>query len=242
VEWLFAGVIFLLAAAFRFWRIDHPAGVVCVAALALSLSQRSLNFSYALTASMRCISASLLPTTSAASSSSTSIHHCELSFASLSQLLQLQLTRLLLHRAKLLLAFAGWVIGYDGHYEFENIGESYVDNKVPYVGLRVLPAVLGSLVPPVVYGIMRESGYPRIVGVLSAALVLIGEFVGGRASDSAKANSRFVADNAHVTQTRLILLDAPLVLFMSIAFYSYIRFHKLRYSFVALPRPSETPS
>ena len=74
-----------------------------------------------------------------------------------------------------MLAFAGWVIGYDGHYEFENIGESYITNKVPYIGLRTLPAILGSLVPVVVYGIMRESGYPRIVGVLSAALVLVGE-------------------------------------------------------------------
>ncbi|KAM0787551.1 hypothetical protein ACM66B_003621 [Microbotryomycetes sp. NB124-2] len=111
--------------------------------------------------------------------------------------------------AKLLLAFAGWVIGYDGHFEFENIGDSYIENKVPYVGLRVLPAILGSLIPVVVYATMRESGYPRVIGILSAALVLI--------------------DNAHVTQTRLILLDAPLVLFMALSFYCYIRFHKLRY-------------
>ncbi|GAA5878788.1 hypothetical protein JCM16303_007182 [Sporobolomyces ruberrimus] len=112
--------------------------------------------------------------------------------------------------AKLLLAFAGWVIGYDGHFEFENIGESYIDNNVPYIGLRTLPAILGSLVPCVMYAIMRESGYPRLVGLLSASLVLF--------------------DNAHITQTRLILLDAPLVLFMCLAFYAYTRFYKLRYS------------
>lgn len=76
--------------------------------------------------------------------------------------------------AKLLLAFAGWVIGYDGHFEFENIGESYIDNKVPYIGLRTLPALMGSLVPSVMYAIMRESGYPRLVGLLSASLVLFG--------------------------------------------------------------------
>ena len=29
-------------------------------------------------------------------------------------------------------------------------------------------------IPAVVYGIMRESGYPRLVGLLSASLVLIG--------------------------------------------------------------------
>lgn len=36
-------------------------------------------------------------------------------------------------------------------------------------------------------------------------------------------------DNAHVTQTRLILLDAPMILFQACALYCYIRFHKLRY-------------
>lgn len=40
-------------------------------------------------------------------------------------------------------------------------------------------------------------------------------------------------DNAHVLQTRLILLDAPLILFMALSFYSYIRFHKLRYRYAA---------
>lgn len=43
-----------------------------------------------------------------------------------------------------------------------------------------------------------------------------------------------LADNAHIAQTRLILLDAPMILFMALAFYSYIRFYKLRYSFVDL--------
>ncbi len=38
----------------------------------------------------------------------------------------------------------------------------------------------------------------------------------------------FDADNAHVLQTKLILLDAPLVLFMAMSFYCYVRFHKLR--------------
>ena len=76
--------------------------------------------------------------------------------------------------AKLLFAFAGWAIGYDGHFEFENIGDDYNKNDVPYVGLRAFPAILGSLTPPVVYGIMRESGYPRLIAILSAMLILFG--------------------------------------------------------------------
>lgn len=42
-----------------------------------------------------------------------------------------------------------------------------------------------------------------------------------------------MSDNAHVLQTRLILLDAPLILFMVMSFYAYIRFYKLRYSCVS---------
>lgn len=74
-----------------------------------------------------------------------------------------------------MLAAQGWLIGYDGHFEFENIGDNYITNDVPYVGLRTLGAVLGSIVPAVVYAIMRESGYPTVVALFSTALVLFGE-------------------------------------------------------------------
>ncbi|BGO99459.1 Dolichyl-phosphate-mannose--protein mannosyltransferase 4 [Rhodotorula toruloides] len=158
--------VFLLAAALRFYRIDHPSGVVFdevhFGKFASYYLRREFFFDV----------------------------HPPL--------------------AKLLLAFQGWLIGYDGSFEFENIGDSYLDAKVPYVGLRTLPALLGSAIPAVVYAIMRESGYPRVVGLFSACLVLF--------------------DNAHIAQTRLILLDAPMILFMALAFYAYIRFYKLRYS------------
>ena len=111
--------------------------------------------------------------------------------------------------AKLLLAFAGWVIGYDGHYEFDNIGEEYAAHDVPYIGLRALPAIFGSLTPVLAYATMRETGFPRLIGILAAMLIAI--------------------DNGHVVQTRLILLDAPLIFFLACSIYSYIRFHKLRY-------------
>lgn len=76
--------------------------------------------------------------------------------------------------SKLLLAFAGWVVGYDGHYEFDLIGESYEKNHVPYVALRTIPALTGSAVPVVMYLIMRESGYPRIASLVTASLVIFG--------------------------------------------------------------------
>ncbi|KAF8634599.1 hypothetical protein AX17_004188 [Amanita inopinata Kibby_2008] len=111
--------------------------------------------------------------------------------------------------AKLLLGLAGWFVGFDGQFLFENIGDSYTANHVPYVGMRALPAILGSLTVPIVYAIMKESGYSTVIAAFSASIILF--------------------DNAHITQSRLILLDATLIFFMSLTIYAYIRFKKLRY-------------
>ncbi|KAJ7442300.1 glycosyltransferase family 39 protein [Mycena latifolia] len=81
--------------------------------------------------------------------------------------------------AKLLFGLAGWFVGFDGTFMFENIGDSYTENHVPYV--------------PVVYAIMKESGYSTVIAAFSACIILF--------------------DNAHIAQSRLILLDATLIFF-----------------------------
>jgi dolichyl-phosphate-mannose-protein mannosyltransferase len=111
---------------------------------------------------------------------------------------------------KLLFAFAGWLVGYDGSFLFENIGDSYITNKVPYVAYRSMPAMMGSLTVSVVFWIMWESGYSLPACIVAASIVLF--------------------DNAHIGQTRLILLDATLVLFMALSVLCYIRFYKLRHA------------
>ncbi|CAK5267805.1 unnamed protein product [Mycena citricolor] len=111
--------------------------------------------------------------------------------------------------AKMLFGLAGWFVGFDGKFMFENIGDSYTAAHVPYVGMRALPAILGSLTIPVVYATMKECGYSTVIAAFSASLVLF--------------------DNAHIAQSRLILLDATLIFFISLTMYSYIRFKKLRY-------------
>ncbi|PLB34059.1 dolichyl-phosphate-mannose-protein mannosyltransferase [Aspergillus candidus] len=110
---------------------------------------------------------------------------------------------------KLLFALMGWMVGYDGHFLFDNIGDSYIDNKVPYVALRAMPATLGALTIPVVFLIMWESGYSLPACVLASGLMLF--------------------DNAHIGEDRLILLDASLVLTMALSILCYIRFYKLRH-------------
>lgn len=136
--------------------------------------------------------------------------------------------------AKLLFGLAGWFVGYDGSFGFENIGDSYTEAHVPYVGMRALPAILGSLTVPIVYAIMKECGYSTIVATFSASIVLFGtcHIVLSRAPSPLTFPR---ADNAHIAQDRLILLDATLIFFMSLTMYSYIRWRKLRYMYV-IPR------
>lgn len=111
---------------------------------------------------------------------------------------------------KLLFALMGWFVGYDGHFHFENIGDSYITNKVPYVAFRAMPALMGALTVPVVFTIMWESGYVLPACILSASIVLF--------------------DNAHIGQTRLILLDATLVFAMACSILCYIKFYKERHA------------
>lgn len=68
----------------------------------------------------------------------------------------------------------GWFVGYDGHFKFDNIGDSYIDNKVPYVAFRAMPALMGSLTVPVVFLTMWESGYSLPACLVATGLVLFG--------------------------------------------------------------------
>ena len=74
----------------------------------------------------------------------------------------------------MLLGAAGWFSGFDGIFKFENIGDSYTENHVPYIGMRALPATFGALTVPLVYAIMKESGYSTIIAAFSAILILFG--------------------------------------------------------------------
>ncbi|MCJ1398991.1 hypothetical protein MMC11_002193 [Xylographa trunciseda] len=110
---------------------------------------------------------------------------------------------------RLLYAFLGWFLGYDGHFVPYEVGESYITNKVPYLALRAMPALLSTFTVSVVYLIMWESGYALPACVVAAGLVLL--------------------DNAHIAQTRLIYLDAIVVFTMACSLLCYIKFSKLKH-------------
>ncbi|KAI9262258.1 family 39 glycosyltransferase [Phascolomyces articulosus] len=109
---------------------------------------------------------------------------------------------------KMMFAAMGYLIGYSGHYDFGEIGESYIEHNVPYIGLRALPASLNVCSVALMYAIMKQSGYSTLACVVSSCMYLF--------------------DNALVAQHRLILLDSSLVFYMLLTAYTYIRFHKLR--------------
>lgn len=108
-----------------------------------------------------------------------------------------------------MIAGAGYLLGFDGQFDFANIGDNYIEHQVPYIGLRALPAILNVICTVLTYGIMKQSGYSLAICILSTAM--------------------YIFDNAMVTQNRLILLDSMLLVFMLATMYNYIRFRKLRH-------------
>jgi dolichyl-phosphate-mannose-protein mannosyltransferase len=137
--------------------------------------------------------------------------------------------------AKMLFAFTGWLIGYDGHFLFDNIGDSYIDNNVPYVGLRSLPALLGALTVPVVFMTMRDSGYGLVACIIASSMVLFGTPPLHQSVLVPLLNLdiffvlELMSDNAQLAQQRLILLDATLVFSMAMSIWMYVRFYRYRH-------------
>lgn len=108
--------------------------------------------------------------------------------------------------AKMLYAVVGWAAGYDGEFEFTDIGKDYLDTEhfVPYVAMRYLPATMGVLTCMLAYATLRASGCRSIIAAFGMFLMII--------------------DNALTTQSRYILLDSPLLFFMAVAAYGYTKF------------------
>lgn len=111
--------------------------------------------------------------------------------------------------AKLMFAAVGWLVNYDGRFKFDNIGDDYIANNVPYIAYRSLAASLGSLSVTAVFLILQSCGFSALACTLGASLVLF--------------------DNAQITESRLILLDAALMFFMVAALLSYLRFRLARH-------------
>jgi dolichyl-phosphate-mannose-protein mannosyltransferase len=77
--------------------------------------------------------------------------------------------------AKMMFGLVGYLVGFDGSFRFRTIGESYVENQVPYIGLRAFGASLHVMSIALVYTILKESGYSILTCFVAAALYLLGK-------------------------------------------------------------------
>ncbi|KAI6247717.1 Dolichyl-phosphate-mannose--protein mannosyltransferase 1 [Erysiphe necator] len=106
--------------------------------------------------------------------------------------------------AKLLLTLAGWLAGFDGNFTFKEIGMDYIEPAVPYVAMRMLPAICGILTVPIIFLTLKAAGCHTFSATMGAILITF--------------------ENGLLTQARLILLDSPLVFMTTITVLAFISF------------------
>ncbi|KAF9104382.1 hypothetical protein BGX29_001976 [Mortierella sp. GBA35] len=110
--------------------------------------------------------------------------------------------------AKMLIALTGWLFGLNPSFDFRDIGLDYIEPKVPYVPMRLMCGLMGVAVVPMAFYTIRNSGHSIHAATLAALLVLF--------------------ENSIVTQSRLILLDSPLILFTAFTALAWVNFHNHR--------------
>jgi len=107
--------------------------------------------------------------------------------------------------AKMLIALAAKLAGFDGGFDFKDIGKDYLEPGVPYVAIRLFCGMTGLLVVPVAYLTIRGAGHSVAAGLLAAFFICY--------------------ENGLVANNRLILLDPPLLFFTSMTILMWINFH-----------------
>ena len=77
--------------------------------------------------------------------------------------------------AKLLITLFGWLAGFDGGFDFKEIGKDYLEPGVPYVAMRAFPAICGILLVPTVFLTLKASGCRTATAALGASLIIFGK-------------------------------------------------------------------
>ncbi|GAA99268.1 glycosyltransferase family 39 protein [Mixia osmundae IAM 14324] len=108
--------------------------------------------------------------------------------------------------AKLLITLAGFVSGFDGNFDFKEIGMSYKEMRVPYIAMRMLPATLGIMLVPLAYFTLRILACRPTTALMASLLVTF--------------------ENGLITQSRHILLDSPLIFFTALTAFAWCGFAK----------------
>lgn len=77
--------------------------------------------------------------------------------------------------AKLLITLAGFLAGFDGEFDFKDIGKDYLEPGVPYVAMRMLPAICGILTIPTIFMTLKALGCRTMTASLGACLLIFGK-------------------------------------------------------------------
>ncbi|KAH9927864.1 mannosyltransferase 1 [Amylocystis lapponica] len=104
--------------------------------------------------------------------------------------------------AKLLITLAGFVSGYDGNFDFKDIAKVY--EHVPYVAMRMVPAILGVATVPISYLTLRGLDCRATTALLASLFITF--------------------ENGMITQSRHILLDSPLIFFTALTVFLWTGF------------------
>ncbi|KPV74430.1 glycosyltransferase family 39 protein [Rhodotorula graminis WP1] len=107
--------------------------------------------------------------------------------------------------AKLLITLVAWASGFQGgQFDFKDIGREYGPDHVPYIAMRLLPATLGLALIPMSYLTLRALQLRPATALLGALFVTF--------------------ENGLITQSRLILLDSPLIFFTALSVFFWVGF------------------
>ncbi|KAK1730146.1 hypothetical protein CaCOL14_007957 [Colletotrichum acutatum] len=111
--------------------------------------------------------------------------------------------------AKMLIALTGWLAGFNGDFDFKDIGKDYLEPGVPYVAMRMFPAICGILLAPLMFLTLKTTGCRTTTALMGSSLIIF--------------------ENGLLTQARLILLDSPLMVataFTALSFQSFTNQHE----------------
>ncbi|KAF9420475.1 hypothetical protein BGZ94_009106 [Podila epigama] len=107
---------------------------------------------------------------------------------------------------KMLFAAVAYALGFDGKFGFAP-GRLYPRN-VPFIGMRLFSVACGVGLIPISFLTIKQSGHSTQAAIICAVLLTF--------------------ENAMLTQSRFILLDAPMLLFMGYTLLAWINFYNYR--------------
>lgn len=96
--------------------------------------------------------------------------------------------------AKMLIALTGWLAGFDGKFDFKEIGKDYIEPGVPYVAMRMFPALCGVLLAPFMFLTLKTVGCRTMTAAMGSGLIIFG------ASHSLAISSSFVMANRDIRE------------------------------------------